>query len=98
MTPENEESDLLKRLRALEEDNARLRRAVKSYNIKTLTVIEGEYKGYPTLTFEGSFRSFTLGLKKLKILKQAWPQVEAFLQRHDEISDQSLTNDDDVKI
>jgi hypothetical protein len=100
MPPENEESDILKRLRTLEEENARLRHSAKAYNAaKTLTVTEGEYKGYPTLTFEGPFRSFTLGITKLKILKQAWPEVESFLERHlQKRSGQSPTNDDDVKI
>jgi|GEM_PF-940938 hypothetical protein len=100
MSPENEESDILKRLRALEEENAHLRHLAKSYNVaKTLTVTEGEYKGYPTLTFEGPFRSFTLGITKLTYLKQAWPEVESFLQRHaQKKSGQNPTDDDDVKI
>ena len=72
---ESEERDLLKRLRELEEENARLRRSERLDNAKTLTITEGEYNGYPTLTFEGPFRRFTLGVKKLTILKQAWPEV-----------------------
>jgi len=96
---ESEERDLLKRLRELEEENARLRRSERLHNAKTLTITEGEYNGYPTLTFEGPFRRFTLGVKKLTILKQAWPEVESFLQRHTQKRyGQSPTNDDEVKI
>lgn len=99
MQSKMDESEILKRLRALEEENARLKRTVKPHNEKTLTVTEGEYNGHPTLTFEGPFRSFTLGLKKLKVVKEAWPEVEAFLQRHAQKSSGPKNGgDDDIKI
>ena len=78
----SDDQAMLKRLRELEEENARLRNARPPETGATLSVTEGDYKGHPTLTFEGPFRSFTLGLKKLTVIKELWPQVEAFLDRH----------------
>jgi len=78
----SDEQEMLKRLRELEEENARLRNARPPDTGAKLSVTEGDYKGHPTLTFEGPFRSFTLGLKKLTVIKELWPQVEAFLDRH----------------
>lgn len=99
MPTEPDESEMLKRLRALEEENARLRRAAGNHNSNELVVREGEYNGYPTLTFEGPFRSFTLGLKKLSIIKKAWPEVELFLQKHaPKKSAPKDRIDDDLKI
>jgi len=92
MTTKQIDPDILKRLKALEEENARLRAASAKEEVK-LIVTEGEYKGFPTLTFEGSVRRFTLGLTKLRALQEAWPEVEKFLQRHRKSAD-----DDDVKI
>ncbi len=92
MTTKQNDQDLLKRLKALEEENARLRAASVKEEAK-LIVTEGEYKGFPTLTFDGSVRRFSLGLTKLRALKQAWPQIEEFLERHSKAVD-----DDDIKI
>ena len=82
MPSKSDEPDMLKRLRELEEENARLRSAVKPNSSAKLVVTESEYKGHPTLTFEGPVRPFSLGLRKLQLLKEAWPEIEAFLQRH----------------
>lgn len=79
--PSKDEQDMLKRLRELEEENARLRSAAQPAKP---TVTETEYKGHPTLTFEGAFRPFSLGLKKLLVIREVWPEVEAFLERHGE--------------
>lgn len=95
MTSNADNQEMLKRLQELEEENARLRSAAKSDAGKELIVSEGEYKGHPTLTFEGPFRSFTLGLKKLSVIKSAWPQVDSFLQRHNKVK---LSDYDDDKI
>lgn len=92
MTTKQNDQDLLKRLKALEEENARLRAASAKEQAK-LIVTEGEYKGFPTLTFDGSVRRFSLGLTKLRALKEAWPKVEEFLERHRKAAD-----DDDIKI
>ena len=50
MSSKTDEQEMLKRLRELEEENARLRNATKSNTGAKLTVTEGEYKGHPTLT------------------------------------------------
>lgn len=91
MTTKQNDQDLLKHLKELEQENARLRALTKEEN--RLIVTEGEYKGFPILTFEGSVRRFTLGLTKLRALKEAWPQVEGFLHRH-----KKAVDDDDLKI
>lgn len=85
MTTKQNDQDLLKRLKALEEENARLRAASAKEESK-LIVTEGEYKGFPTLTFDGSVRRFSLGLTKPRTLKEAWPHVEDFLESPQESS------------
>jgi hypothetical protein len=84
-----DEQDMLKRLRELEEENARLRSAAKPAKP---TVTESEYKGHPTLTFEGAFRPFSMGLKKLLVIREVWPEVEAFLERHSEVPPKPTDN------
>lgn len=69
MTAKQSDQYLLERLKALEEENARLR-AVNSNGKARLIVTEGEYKGFTTLIFDGSVRLFTLGLTKLRALKE----------------------------
>lgn len=83
MPSKADEQAMLKRLQELEEENARLRSVAKSASPKP-SVTESEYKGHPTLTFEGAFRPFSLGLKKLQVIQAVWPDVEAFLARHGE--------------
>ena len=89
--------EVLRRLKELEEENARLRSMTNDREPKPLTVKEGDYKGHPVLTFEGPCRPFSMGLRKLAIIKQAWPQVNEFLNRHENKS-QAETHFDDVKI
>jgi hypothetical protein len=97
MSADVDTQEILKRLKALEEENARLRKGANSTVIKPLVVTEGEYMGHPTLTFEGPCKPFTLGIKKLSIIQQGWPQVEHFLAR--QIKDNSaLASVDDDKI
>ena len=96
MPSKTDEQEMLKRLRELEEENTRLRSAVKPSASAKLVVTESEYKGHPTLTFEGPVRPFSLGLRKLQLIKEAWPQVESFLQRHAKTqSKQSESKDDE---
>lgn len=99
MSAEVDTQEILKRLKALEEENARLRMNSNSSSTKPLTVTESEYKGHPTLVFEGPCKPFALGLKKLSILKQAWPQVEQFLERQSKnTSSKTHVDFDDDKI
>ena len=71
-----------KRQRDQEAEKDRQSSAVKPSSTAKLVVTESEYKGHPTLTFEGPVRPFSLGLRKLQLIKEAWPEIEAFLQRH----------------
>lgn len=97
MSAEVDTQEILKRLKALEEENARLRKGTSSTAVKPLTVTESEYMGHPTLTFEGPCKPFTIGLKKLSIIKQGLPQVENFLARHSK-NNGVKSSVDDVKI
>ncbi|MGD9578188.1 MAG: hypothetical protein AB7Y74_08045 [Syntrophorhabdus sp.] len=89
--------EMIKRLKALEDENAKLKK--KAYaSSEPLTVTESEYKGHPTLTFEGPCKPFSLGVKKLSIVKQGWPQVEAFLKKHAKSGESNSSDFDDDKI
>jgi hypothetical protein len=68
----------------LQAEIARLREqlAVAKSSEKVMTVTEGEYKGSPTLTFEGAFKPFTLGLGKLATIVKASKEIAAFVQKH----------------
>jgi hypothetical protein len=96
MTTGNEQ-DILRRLHQLEEDNARLRGVLKA-NTAELVVTEGEYKGYPVLTFEGRGKIFSIGLKKLRAVQEAWPIVEKFLERHRSAIGKSSGSDEELTI
>lgn len=51
------EQDIIKRLRQLEEENARLRSITKTKTTE-LAMTEGDYKGHPVLTFERRGKQF----------------------------------------
>jgi len=84
--------ELEKRVKELEEQNRRLREGGSPNQI---TVTEQEYNGFPTLLFEGKFRSFTLGIAKLSRLKCVWPRVEQFLSKHSDMAAKYAVEDDD---
>jgi hypothetical protein len=96
MTTGNEQ-DILKRLHQLEEENARLRGVPKTKSTE-LVVTEGDYNGHPVLTFDGRGKRFSIGLKKLRAVQEAWPLVEQFLRRNSHVVGQSGPIDDDPKI
>ena len=99
MSADIDTQEILKRLKALEEENARLRKTTLPNASKPVTVTEGEYMGHPTLTFEGPCKPFTIGLKKLSIIKEVWPQVELFLERQSKnITSNGSPGFDEVKI
>ncbi len=76
-----DESELEKRLRQLEEENARLRSA--SLRPREFTVREDSYQGHPLLVFERpNGQQFKLGVSKLKAIRAHWHKVEEFLSRH----------------
>jgi len=92
---DNEE--LVRRLKELEAENARLKNRSKQTQQNKLVVREGEYMGHPTLTFEGKCRPFTLGLRKLCIIQEAWPQIEQFIKTKS-TGENNYQSDDDIKI
>jgi len=98
MSQEVDTQEILKRLKALEEENARLRKGTNANATKPLTVTESDYNGFPTLVFEGPCKPFAVGLKKLNIIKQAWPQVELLLDKHAKNNAGQSSIDDDDKI
>lgn len=46
------------------------------------TVVEGDYKGHPTLTFEGAGKPFSLGIGKLRRVVTKIDDVKAFVEKH----------------
>ena len=76
------QTELEKRIKQLEEENARL----KSKGLKPteFSAREDSYEGHPTLVFEGPLmrKTFTLGLAKLRTIRACWRQIEAFLDKH----------------
>jgi hypothetical protein len=98
MKSNTDNEKLLSRIKELEEENARLRNAVKLKSENELTILEGEYKGNPILTLGRSCHPFSIGLRQLQVLKRAWPQIELFLQKHDKSQSNSHTENDEIKI
>jgi hypothetical protein len=50
------------------------------------------------LTFEGSFRGFTLGLSKLRVIEKAWPQIRDFLAKHSQKTGRAAHSEVDDRI
>lgn len=98
MQENNQQEDILKRLQQLEEENRRLRETATKAPLDKIEVVEGEYKGHPTLTFKGPFRHFTLGLTKVKAINECWSQVEAFIRKHSKVGGSAISKDDDLRI
>ena len=74
--------ELLKRLQALEIENAKLKDASMT-RLPELVVIETEHKGHPMLEFRrANAKPFSMGLKKLETIKEGWEHVEKFLNKH----------------
>lgn len=94
MTTDIDTQEILKRLKALEDENRRLKEKTATKSVP-LTVTEDNYKGHPVLTFKGPFRQFSVGLRKLRIIEETWPQVKEFLHKHSSSNEASTLNDDD---
>jgi hypothetical protein len=83
--------ELKKRMQELEVENKRLRNP----STDKITVTEEDYKGHPTLRFEGKFMSFAMGIAKLARIKSVWPEIENFLDKHSEVASKYLVVDDE---
>ena len=89
------ESELQKRIRELEAENARLKS--KSSQVVEYKAREDSYEGHPILVFERqSGRSFSLGLSKLQAVRACWHTVEEFLRRHGNGTAAHHLNDDKI--
>jgi len=80
-------TELEKRIKQLEEENARLKS--KGAKPAEFSAREDSYEGHPTLVFEGPLmrRSFALGLAKLRTIRACWRKIEAFLEKHNSEED-----------
>lgn len=76
-----EESELEKKIRELQAENARLK--ANGGKIVEYSAREDSYKGSPILVFERpTGRPFSLGAAKLTAISKCWHKVEAFLKKH----------------
>lgn len=93
---ENEDPrELLKRLQALEAENARLKQKKNPSEPPPLVVQESEYNGHPLLVFQrGEQKPFRIGIKKLQAVIEASEQVKSFLAKHQ----QPGSKEDDLQI
>ena len=65
------------------------------------SVTEGDYRGYPVLSFTGPGlgKDFMIGLGKLRAIEACWQQVTAFLAKHPPSgASRAAQHDDDDKI
>jgi len=75
------ESELERRIRELEQENARLKSSTARGG--EYTAREDVYEGHPILVFERpNGKIFRLGVAKLLAIRVCWHKVEEFLQRH----------------
>lgn len=77
---QKEYDDLKRRLAALEQENARLRKA-PSGKRETVTVAK-MFKGNPVLMFEGQFKPFGIGLKKAMAILEKLDDVRFFVENN----------------
>ncbi len=75
--------ELLRRIQALEAENAKLRHAVGGKDApKQTTATIGMWKGFPIITFEGNFRPFSIGLKKAAVILDKLDDVRFFVSNN----------------
>lgn len=86
----HDESNLERRIRELEEENARLKS--RSPRATEYTAREDNYQGTPVLVFERpSGKSFKLGVSKLQAIRACWHKVDEFLYRNGSSSSPSAS-------
>jgi hypothetical protein len=75
---------LRRQLEELKRENQQLKGKSPDASSDHLIITEGEYSGYPTLTFQrGNKKPFNIGLKKLKAVIEGREEVERFIQKHE---------------
>lgn len=75
-----EMNDLKKRLTALEQENARLRKT--SGKAREVVTVVGTYKGFPILRFEGPFRPFCIGVGKASAILEKLDDIRFFVENN----------------
>lgn len=92
---DSETEALRRQLEALKLENQRLK-GNEEHDSDRLIITEGQYNGYPTLTFQrGKKKPFNIGLKKLKAVIEGREEVERFLRKHSADSPPSVKSADD---
>ena len=78
----NENNEILNRLKALEDENLRLKQQVEQKSqakMETTTRIS-DYKGNPVINFEGDFKPFSFGFKKAVIILEKIDDIREFVK------------------
>ena len=88
--------ELKRQIEALQQENQRLKRQGKPIDSDELVVTEGDYNGYPTLSFQrGNKKPFNVGLKKLQAVVEARETVEQFIKKHSDTAEEADVGKDD---
>jgi len=75
-----EKDELLRQIKALEAENAKLKQATSGKDTsKKTTATIGMWKGFPVIQFEGNFRPFSIGLKKAAVILEKIDDVRLFV-------------------
>jgi len=76
------DTEILRRLKDLERENARLKKIVSGNPVKEITTHVSMYKGHPVITFSGPFRPFTIGIRKASLLLERLDDVKHFVDNN----------------
>jgi len=92
------DENLRKELERLQKEIAELRGGAATQ--KRYTVVEGEYRGHPVLTFDGPGLRMPLniGLGKLRAIEAGWQHVVRFLAKHPASAADNGAHQDDDRI
>ena len=82
LNPSMNDQDILRRLKDLERENARLKNIVSGSPVKETITHVSMYKGHPVITFSGAFRPFTLGVRKASIVLEKLAEVKHFVENN----------------
>ena len=82
----SENDEILRRLKALEEENLRLKKQLQTtetpIEVKPTTTHVTLWKGHPVIRFEGPFRPFSLGLRKASVVLEKIDDVRFFVENN----------------
>ena len=80
----SENDDVLARLKALEEENLKLKQKLEhgQQEEKETETFISSYKGNPVINFKGAFKPFSFGLKKSSIILEKIEEIQIFVDNH----------------